>query len=133
VSRAEVVTVQRRAPDDPDEIDELVRCFYREVAQDGLLGPVFNDVAHVDWAEHLPKLTAFWCRTLLGQAGYSGNAFTAHRRINEREPFTSEHFVWWLEVFEEAVEAHWTGDNAERAKQHARPVAPGPFGADEHL
>jgi hypothetical protein len=24
-----------------------------------LLGPMFNDVARVDWSEHLPKLTAF--------------------------------------------------------------------------
>ena len=45
---------------------EMVRRFYAEVTADDLLGPMFNDVAQVDWSEHLPKLTAFWCRALLG-------------------------------------------------------------------
>ena len=64
--------VQRPAPtrdlDTPEEIAEMVRRFYADVAQDDLLGPMFNDVARVDWSEHLPKLAAFWCRALLGLA-----------------------------------------------------------------
>src|SRR5690348_12638161 len=66
------------------DIAEMVRRFYRDVAMDNVLGPVFNDVARVDWAEHLPKLTAFWCRALLGETGYEGNPFEAHARINEQ-------------------------------------------------
>src|SRR5262245_10615178 len=54
---------------DPTEIAEMVRRFYADVAQDDLLGPMFNEVAQVDWAEHLPKLTAFWCRALLSMPG----------------------------------------------------------------
>ena len=50
----------------------MVRRFYADVAQDDLLGPMFNDVAQVDWSEHLPKLAAFWCRALLGHAGVRG-------------------------------------------------------------
>jgi truncated hemoglobin YjbI len=34
-----------RDPDSPEEIAEMVRCFYRDVAQDDLLGLLFNDVA----------------------------------------------------------------------------------------
>ena len=30
---------------DPDDVVEMVRRFYRDVAQDDLLGPTFNDVA----------------------------------------------------------------------------------------
>ncbi|MEZ5204597.1 MAG: group III truncated hemoglobin [Acidimicrobiales bacterium] len=65
--------------DDEVEIAELVRRFYADVAQDDLLGPIFEDVAHVDWVEHLPKLTAFWCRILLSKPGYEGNPFRAPR------------------------------------------------------
>jgi hemoglobin len=65
--------VQRPAPtrdlDTPEEITEMVRRFYADVAQDDLLGPMFNDVARVDWSEHLPKLTDFWCRALLDLPG----------------------------------------------------------------
>ncbi len=59
----------------------MVRRFYADVAMDDLLGPMFNDVARVDWSVHLPKLTAFWCRALLDQQGYAGNPFRAHARI----------------------------------------------------
>ncbi|MPY93449.1 MAG: sec-independent protein translocase TatC [Acidimicrobiia bacterium] len=109
--------------DDPAEIAELVRRFYGEVAQDDLLGPMFEEVAHVDWAEHLPKLTAFWCRALLGVEGYSGNPFGAHRRIHELRAFRLDHFERWLTIFEETIDLGWEGDNAERAKELARTVA----------
>ena len=68
----------------PEAVGDVVRIFYGAVAQDELLGPVFNDVAAVDWAEHLPKLTQFWCRALLGTEGYQGNPFRAHAAINEK-------------------------------------------------
>src|SRR3546814_2135590 len=67
--------------DDESEIAEMVRRFYADVAQDDLLGPMFNDVAQVDWSEHLPKLTAFWSRALLGRSGYAGNPFRAHALV----------------------------------------------------
>ena len=107
----------------PGDVAEMVRCFYRDVAQDDLLGPIFNDVARVDWAEHLPKLTAFWCRVLFGLGGYSGNPFQAHQRVHALRPFTTADFDRWLELFVEAVDIGWTGPNAERAKALARHVA----------
>ena len=89
--------------DTPDDVAELVRRFYADVAQDDLLGPMFNDVAQVDWAEHLPKLTAFWCRALLGIPGYVGNPFQAHAHIHSQQPFTVEHFERWLSLFHELI------------------------------
>lgn len=109
--------------DTPEEIAELVRRFYQDVAQDDLLGPIFNDVAQVDWSEHLPKLTAFWCRALLGIEGYVGNPFRAHALINDRSPFTHAHFERWLDLFGDAVELGWSGPNAQRALTLARNVA----------
>jgi hemoglobin len=105
------------------DIAEMVRRFYRDVAMDDLLGPVFNDVARVDWAEHLPKLTAFWCRALLGETGYEGNPFEAHARINEHTPFTDAHFERWLELFFDTIDSGWSGPNAESAKRLAGNVA----------
>ena len=109
--------------DSPMEIAEMVRRFYQDVAQDDLLGPMFNDVAQVDWNEHLPKLTRFWCRALLGIKGYTGNPFRAHALINERSPFTSEHFERWLQLFHDTVELGWVGPNANRALALAGNVA----------
>jgi hemoglobin len=109
--------------DSPEEIAEMVRRFYRQVAQDDLLGPMFNDVAGVDWAEHLPKLTAFWCRALLGQEGYQGNPFRAHAQVHARSPFTPAHFARWLELFHDTVELGWSGPNADRALDLVHRVA----------
>ena len=66
--------------DTPDAIGEMVRRFYADVTQDDLLGPMFDDGARVDWSEHLPTLTAFWCRALLGVSGYQGNPFRSQLR-----------------------------------------------------
>ena len=109
--------------DSPSEIAEMVRRFYQDVAQDEILGPLFNDVARVDWSEHLPKLTAFWCRALLGIEGYHGNPFRAHSEVHARSPFTIAHFERWLQLFSETVELGWVGPNATRAMDLARNVA----------
>ena len=101
----------------------MVRRFYADVAQDDLLGPMFNDVARVDWAEHLPKLTAFWCRALLGQSGYTGNPFRAHALVHGKRPFTTAHFERWLQLFHETLEFGWTGPRVERARELADNVA----------
>jgi hemoglobin len=62
------------------DVHDLVVAFYREIVFDDLLAPVFGEVAEVDWAMHIPKLIDYWCRVLLGQAGYSGAILAAHRR-----------------------------------------------------
>lgn len=109
--------------DSPEQITEMVRRFYADVAQDDLLGPMFNDVARVDWGEHLPKLAAFWRRALLGQPGYVGNPFRAHVLVHEREAFTAAHFERWLTLFRETIELGWTGPVADRALAIADNVA----------
>lgn len=108
--------------DTRDEIAELVRRFYADVAQDDLLGPVFEDVAAVDWSEHLPKLTAFWCRALLGEVGYAGNPYRAHALVHARHPLTLAHFERWLSLFSDTIAA-WSGPRTDRALELVADVA----------
>ena len=119
--------VQRPAPsrdlDTPEEIAEMVRRFYADVAQDDLLGPIFNDVAGVDWSEHLLKLTAFWCRALLDRPGYAGNPFRSHALVHAKRAFTPAHFERWLALFHETLELGWTGPRVEQAAALADNVA----------
>lgn len=114
---------RHRDLDDRTEISVMVRRFYFDVAQDGLLGPMFNDVARVDWDVHVAKLVDYWCRTLLAEPGYSGNPYTAHRAIHARQAFTAAQFERWLELFHETVDLGWSGPYAERAKAFGRKVA----------
>jgi len=108
---------------DPDEVAEMVRRFYFDVAQDDLLGPLFNQVAQVNWYEHLPKLTAFWCRALFSLPGYEGNPSRKHQLVHEKAPFTHAHFERWLDLFHETIDLGWVGPKAEQAKELARKVA----------
>ena len=109
--------------DDPEQIAEMVRRFDADVAQDSLLGPMFNDIARVDWSAHLPRLTAFWCRALLSMPGYEGNPYRSHQFINAQSPFTVAHFERWLELFTETVDLGWVGPKANQAKALGRKVA----------
>ena len=101
----------------------MVRRFYADVAQDDLLGPIFDDVAHVDWAAHLPKLTAFWCRALFAQPGYQGNPYRSHQEVHALAPFGVEHFERWLDLFEATLDDGWRGPKVEQARALALKVA----------
>ncbi len=101
----------------------MVRRFYADVAMDELLGPMFEDVAQVDWGEHLPKLTDFWCRALLGVQGYRGNPFRAHALVHAKRAFTPAHFERWLTLFHETLLLGWVGPNAVKAAALADNVA----------
>ena len=102
--------------------DAVVR-FYREVVFDDVLGPVFEEVAEVDWSLHIPKLIDFWCRVLLGEPGYDGYLLHAHIAVDELETFRPEFFERWLGLFIDTVDDGWEGPFAEKAKAHAVHVA----------
>ena len=104
-------------------VHDLVVDFYREVAMDDLLGPVFAEVAEVDWAAHIPKLIDFWCRVLLGQPGYDGFILGPHQALHDTEPLRTEHFDRWFLLFAESVDRGWSGPVAEQAKAHAERVS----------
>jgi len=101
-------------------IHDVVVHFYREVVFDELLGPVFDEVAEVDWSQHLPKLVDYWCRVLLREPGYDGLILAAHRHVHEMQPFRVEHFDRWYELWVASVDSRWAGPRADAAKAHAR-------------
>jgi hemoglobin len=108
--------------DTREQIATLVRRFYADVAQDDLLGPMFNDVARVDWPEHLEKLTDFWCRVLLHHPGYVGNPLRKHEAVHRACAFSPAHFDRWLSLFRDAL-ASWSGPRARQAAEFAERVA----------
>jgi hemoglobin len=105
------------------QIHDLVVRFYREIVFDDLLGPVFEEVAEVDWSTHIPKLIDYWCRVLLGEPGYDGYILHAHQEVHAIESFRPELFDRWYLLFVEAIDAGWRGPIAERAKAHAARMA----------
>jgi hemoglobin len=105
-----------------DDIERLVRAFYRQAAVDDVLGPVF-EAAEVDWAAHIPRVTAFWSWQLLGGRRYDGRPLRSHERVNELMPFTEAHYERWLELFTDTLRAGWSGPVADTAERRARRMA----------
>ena len=108
--------------DSRDRITQFVRDFYRQVAMDDLLGPVFAR-AHVDWAAHIPKLVDFWAWQLLGEPRYERNPLRGARAGASRDPFGPELYERWLELFDATVDDGFRGPVADLAKDRARRMA----------
>jgi hemoglobin len=106
-----------------DDIIRLVDAFYERVRADALLGPIFDEVARVDWATHLPKMYAFWDSVLFASAGFKGNPLAVHRALARRTPLTDVEFSRWVGLFVETMESLFEGPMAEEAKARAGRVA----------
>lgn len=104
------------------DVRQFVVAFYRDVAMDDVLGPIFA-AARVDWNAHNERLTDFWAWQLLGQPGYDANPLRAHEPVHDRTPFEPEHYGRWLQLFETTIDDHFAGPTAELAKRRARKMA----------
>jgi hemoglobin len=98
-----------------DDLSVLVNKFYARVRQDELIGPIFNDVAKVDWEEHIPKITDFWDAFMFGGEAYRGRPFPPHIPLGLKP----EHFKRWLELFFATVDELFIGQKADEIKMRA--------------
>ncbi|PSL49833.1 hemoglobin [Chitinophaga niastensis] len=105
-----------------NDIALLVDSFYEKVKEDELIGFIFNDVAKVDWPQHLPIMYDFWENLLLDTGSYGRNAMDPHFRLNKLIPLQPEYFDRWLQLFEATVGEHFTGEKATLAVTRARSI-----------
>ena len=104
----------------PTDVKFLVDSFYNEVRNDDCIGYVFNDVANVDWDDHLPKMYMFWEFALLGTAAYKGNPMMKHIALNAKESLTETHFERWVELWEATIDRFYEGEIALKAKERGQ-------------
>ena len=101
------------------DIKLLVDAFYQKVNRDDLLSPIFNDLAQVDWNEHLPTMYKFWGSLLLHNNAYRGQPWPKHAVL----PVNTVHFSRWLTLFKQTVDDHFAGPKAIEAKNTAASIA----------
>jgi len=94
-----------------------------KVLDDPIIGFLFTDIAKIDIEEHLPKVSGFWQKVLLGSNSYQGKMFLAHEQLNNQVTLNEHHFVRWLYLFEQNIDELFEGKIAELAKKRARSVA----------
>lgn len=109
--------------DSPEAVRHLVDSFYEKVQKDPFIGPVFTEVAQVDWSKHLPKMYAFWESIILGNNVFDGHPFRPHLIINQTYILTGDHFKRWLQLFSETLTENFIGETAEQVRQRATQIA----------
>jgi hemoglobin len=105
------------------DIERLVNTFYDKIRDDELLGFIFDDVAKIDWAAHLPKMYAFWETVIFRSAGYTGNPLAVHARLVPLTAMGRPQFDRWLEIFTATVDGLFSGENADHIKSAASDMA----------
>ena len=121
------MTLTQRLTDIQGEIDiqQMVDAFYSKVRADDILGVIFDDIAQVDWDEHLPIMYQFWSTILLHREGYRGKPIEAHVRLDADMRFdhgvglSRVDFQRWLSLFYETINERFRGPRAEMAKRGA--------------
>jgi hemoglobin len=108
---------------DSRDVARLVNVFYDRVRDDDLLGPIFDDVAHVDWATHLPRMYDFWESVLFARATFKGMPLVVHRALARRTPLTTAAFERWVALFVSTVDDLFFGSMAEHANTSAARLA----------
>ena len=101
------------------DIREFVDAFYARIREDALLGPIFDEVAEVDWTTHLPRMYRFWETILFHEAGYKGNPVLKHVNVARKTPLTETHFNRWIALFEKTIDERFIGQRATIARERA--------------
>jgi hemoglobin len=86
-----------------EHLEKLVFHFYQKVKKDDLLGSIFNDIAQVNWNQHIPLICQFWSSIMLKTNEYHGNAYRKHVLLGKKITLTDAHFARWLKLFQETA------------------------------
>lgn len=105
------------------DIASFLDRFYARVRQNPELGYLFNDVAQVDWATHLPKIEKFWSSLLLGTNSYQGHPMRPHFELAHKAPIRPDHFDQWLALFSQTLTECFAGERASEALLRAQSIA----------
>lgn len=118
---------QRDRPDisSRTHVNDLVIAFYREIMFDDLLQPVFEEVAEVDWPDHILRLIDYWCWILFGTKGYGGAVTRTHRHLHGLGPIEPAHCDRWYSLWAATIDEAYAGPHADKAKHHAATLMAG--------
>jgi hemoglobin len=105
------------------DVERMVDRFYEKVGKDPELGPIFNDIAAIDWDAHLPKMYDFWSSILFGEGSYKSDPMSKHVELDKKVELSEAHFQRWLELFQATLEENFQGPMRDHVLQRARSIA----------
>jgi len=105
------------------DIELLIKMFYEKVTADQLLGPIFNEVANINWETHLPIMCNFWENLLFFTGSYHGNPMELHKHLHKMMHLEVAHFQQWNHLFISTIDQLFKGENSLIAKQRAMNIS----------
>ncbi len=108
---------------DREDVVLLVNSFYYKVQESPILGFIFDDIAKLNWDEHLPRMHSFWASALFNEQSFNGNPMRKHIALSKITPMTEVQFNEWLTLFYQTVDEHFIGRKADEAKARASNIA----------
>ena len=108
---------------DRDDIIRLVDAFYDRIRTDDRLGPVFGEIAQVNWEMHLPKMYDFWDTVMFRSGTYRGDLIAAHKKLGPLTDMGNATFDHWLHLFRGTVAELFAGEKAEHLVRCAEDMA----------
>lgn len=115
---AELVDIKTR-----EDIEHFVKLFYARLLEDEQLAAIFIEVAKVDLDKHLPLISDYWEKLLLGATSYKRHTMNIHRAVHSKRELTAKDFERWLGHFHCAMDDQFRGPRADRAKHIAAQIA----------
>ena len=106
-----------------NDIIRLVDTFYEKIKTDQVIGFLFNEVAQINWENHLPKMYDFWENVLFFTGNFDGNPMQKHKELHNKCPLSHAHFDHWNEVFRLTVDELFVGEKAEEIKLRAKSIS----------
>jgi len=106
-----------------NDIIRLVDTFYEKIKTDQVIGFLFNEVAQINWENHLSKMYDFWENVLFFTGNFDGNPMQKHKELHNKCPLSHAHFDHWNEVFRITVDELFVGEKAEEIKLRAKSIS----------
>ena len=105
------------------DITTFITSFYEKVKVNEVISFIFNEVAHMNWEEHIPVIVDFWETILLDNPVYKKNAMEVHYDLNKKFHLQKIHFDTWLCLFNSTIDELFEGKVATLAKTRAKAIA----------
>lgn len=109
---------------DRKDIELLINSFYEKARADELIGFIFNEVAQVDWPQHLPVMYDFWESLLLHNPVYRGQVIPVHLALDKKVPLQKAHFTRWKMLFFKTLDELFVGEEVAEAKRRVELMEP---------
>ncbi len=106
-----------------EDIDLLMKVFYRRLLEDNSINYIFTDVVKIDIETHIPVIADFWESILFNRNIYHNNPMKIHLEMQTKTPLLKHHFDTWLGYFNTTVDEMFEGSVASKAKERALSIA----------